>query len=119
MIFQIIIITTSNYYYFRKKSRVVNILYKSSETDLYHFWCDRSRWRNRRWFTAKGGRRRSRADAGRRRRMTLDSLPPAFGISFLLDGAAVLRALQQFQDSLFRTEILGRVHANQLKIVPI
>lgn len=67
----------------------------------------------------KGGRRRSRADAGRRRRMTLDSLPPGFGISLLLDGTAVLRALQQFQDSLFRTEILQRVYVRELEFVPI
>lgn len=87
----------------------------NEKTDLYHFWCDGSRWRNRRWFTAKGGRRRPRADGGRRRRMTLDSLPPGFGIPFLLDGAAVLRALQQFQDSLFRTEILERMYVRKLK----
>lgn len=53
---------------------------------------------------AKGGRWRTRTDAGRRRRMTLDGLPAGFRISLLLDGAAVLRALQQqFPDSLLKS----------------
>lgn len=70
-------------------------MYMYKKTDLYHFRRDGSRGRNRRWFMAKGGRRRSRTDAGRRQCMTLDSLPSGFGVSFLLDGAAVLWTLQQ------------------------
>lgn len=36
--------------------------------------------------------------------MTLDSLPSGFGLPFLLDGAAVLWALQQLRDFLFYSE---------------
>jgi len=87
-------------------------MHNEEETDLYHFRCDGSRGRDRRWFTAKGGRRRSRTDAGRRRRMTLDGLPSYFGVPFLLNGAAVLWTLQQqFRDSLSRSEIL-ELHAS-------